>query len=112
MKESTRWLAILFLVMLGIIPGLFVYRELVLAYNGLWDMWADYSFQKEMFVRGHIFSGLLWSIPLMILLGIFCHVSSTPEERRQAKERRRRELDEQAREYVRLESTPRALERR
>ena len=107
MKESTRWLAMLFLVLLAIIPGLFVYRELALAYDGLWDMWADYSFQKEMFVRGHIFSGLLWSILLMVLLGIFCHVSSTPEERRQARERRRQELDEQALRYARLKPAPR-----
>lgn len=112
MKESTRWLAMLLVFLLGVIPGMFVYNELAIAYDGLWDMWAEYSFQKEMFVRGHIFKGLLWAIPLMVLLEIFCRVGSTPEERRRAKEQRQRELNEQARECVRLKPAPRILERR
>lgn len=108
----TRWIMMLFFALLALIPAMFAWREFGIIYDGLWKMYEDGNFQQEMLVRGHIFNALLWTILVAVFVGLCCHVSSTPEERRQAKERRQRELDEQARECVRLKPAPRMLERR
>jgi len=89
-----RFLFVLFFGLLATIPAWFAWREILLVYDGLWSMWVDYSFQKEMYVRGHIFSALL---SFMILLAISDRVSTSPEERRRVKELVQRQRNEEVR---------------
>lgn len=91
--RTIAWLVIL---ALALIPVWFAWQELGAAYEGLWAMYEDYSFQKEILARSHALRGMFWMLVGFLLFEIADLIGSTREERRALKELMQKQKSEEA----------------